>query len=106
VSTKTLKVVTTIMMVLCAGSLVLWPVLLGASPGPNASIAANKAYAYKFAGYIGIMVLFLVLSGIGAIWILRRTAAEYRTEQMENMRALVEATLADHQRTHDQTAMD
>jgi hypothetical protein len=86
------------MMVLCVALFVSWPVLVGVRPGPSASVAVNQAYAVKFVTYLSCIVLALILAGIGAIVIMRRTAAEYRAAQMQNMKELIEATLRDQQR--------
>ncbi|MEZ0326407.1 MAG: hypothetical protein ACAH95_10915 [Fimbriimonas sp.] len=97
-----LKVFTTIMMLLCVMFLIAWPVFLGDRPGPQAPKAVNKEYAYRFVTYVSLMVLALILAAIGAMGVLRRTAAEYRAQQMENMKDLIEATMADHQKkSHD-----
>ncbi|CAN5494290.1 hypothetical protein BH11ARM1_BH11ARM1_13060 [soil metagenome] len=93
ISNRTLKIITTALMVLCLVSLVAWPIIMGERPGPKAAVAVNKAYAVRFAEYIGLIVLFLVLSGVGALMILRRSTAEFKEMQMQNMRELIEATL-------------
>lgn len=95
-STRSVKLATSAALVICGVMLLGWPILVSNRPGPRAPIAETKSFALMFAGYVTLIVLFLVLAGIGAIVILRRTAAEYRSQQMENMRELVEATLADH----------
>lgn len=104
VSSLGLRIFTTAMLAACALMLLFWQSLVGERPGSAAPLEVNKAYAIKFAMTMGVLVLFLVLSGVGAILILRRTAREYREQQMHNMRELVEATLSDHQRKEEHEA--
>ncbi len=90
------------MMLLCVMLLIGWPVFLGDRPGPIAPKSETKEYAVRFVTYLSIMVLALILAGVGALGVLRKTAAEYKAQQMDNMRDLIEATMADHQKkAHD-----
>jgi hypothetical protein len=98
ITTTQLKVITTLMMVICFGMLVAWPLLLGERPGPAAPRIETKAFAVRFVSYISFMVLALLIAAASALGILRRTAAEYREQQMDNMRELIESTLKDTQR--------
>jgi hypothetical protein len=85
-------------MVVCVAFFIGWPVFLGDRPGPQAPLEVNKAYAVRFVTYLSLMVLALILSAVGAIGVMRKTSAEYKAQQMENMRELIEATMADHQK--------
>ncbi len=97
-----IKIFTSVMMLVCLLLLVGWPVLLGERPGARATLAANKEYAVRFVSYLSFMVFALVLAGVGAIGVLRTTTAEYKAQQMENMRELIEASMADHEKkSHD-----
>jgi hypothetical protein len=101
-TTTHLKVFTSLMLIVCVGFLVGWPVFIGDRPGPTAPLAANKEYAFRFVTYLGLMVLALILAAVGALGVMRRTAAEYKAQQMENMRELIETTMAEHKKkSHD-----
>jgi MFS superfamily sulfate permease-like transporter len=100
-TTTHLKIITAVMMVICLVMLLGWPMLLGDRPGPTAPRVENKAFAVKFVSYISIMVFCLLVAAVTSIGVLRRTAAEYRAQQIDNMRDLIEATLQDRKAAND-----
>jgi hypothetical protein len=95
ISTRTLKIFTSIVLVIGVVMLVAWPTLLGPRPGAEAGLEVNRAYAYRFVAYISTLVGLLVLSGISSLLIMRRVSAEYREHATENMRSLIEAARED-----------
>ncbi|HSI73344.1 MAG TPA: hypothetical protein VK934_09205 [Fimbriimonas sp.] len=100
-TTNHLKAITTVMIVVCLVMLFAWPMLMGDRPGPAAPKIENKAFAVRFVTYISVMVLCLIVAAAASIGIMRRTAAEYRALQMDNMRDLIEATLRDQKAAND-----
>lgn len=97
-TTKQLKWFTSAMIIVCIALMLGWSTIVGERPGPSQLLVETKRYAVRVLTYLGIIVLALLFSGMGAIAVMRRTAAEYREAQMQNMQDLLEATKADHAR--------
>lgn len=97
-STRGVKLLTGGLVLLCILLLVLWPIMMSYRPTPTSAIEVKKAFAVQFVAYVSFVILTLVGAGIGAIVIMRRTVAEVREAQMDNMKELIEATLASNQK--------
>jgi hypothetical protein len=102
-TTRTVKIVTTILIVSCLVMLAAWPFVMGAQPATTAALAVKKAYVVRLVTLVCFIVLTLVLSAIGAVIIMRRTVAEVREAQSTNMQVLIESTLAAHKKRAEET---
>lgn len=93
-----LKVITTVALLLGFGLLVLFPSVLMRRPAQTAPVAERRAFVrtlqYQLGGLLGCMVV----SGTGAILIMRKVRREYAERTRENMQELIEGTLQDHRK--------
>ncbi len=101
-STTQLKLFTGLCMLVCLCLFLRMPAVLATRPLAGASTVAKKQFAIQMFGWIGIIVFCLIGAGVAAIAISRRAAAEYRLAQMDNMRELIEASLADQKQGPDE----
>lgn len=92
-STKTLKLATTILAIIPIVMIVFGPWVLRRPPRSEA-----RAYVRRVALYGGLLAICAVGAGVGAYLILRRQTDEYREQSLENMKALIEATREDQLR--------
>ncbi len=100
VTTRGLKLFTGVMLV--AGTLLLatWPWLLGPAP-KKPTKAQVRVYGYRSVAYLSGLLVCVLSTGVGAILLVRRISEEFREESMENMKSLIEATLADSKKKQD-----
>ena len=95
-STRAIRVTTSVLIALCLLLGICWPFIMGGQPSASAETALKKAYAIRFVSYVSVLVLLLIGAAIGAILIMRRTVVEVREAQMDNMKELIETTLDAH----------
>jgi cytochrome bd-type quinol oxidase subunit 2 len=100
-TTRTLKIVTGSLIALTALLFIAWPFLIGGQPSAEAPVAIKRTFVIRSFSYIAFVVFLLVLTSIGAIWIMRRTVAEVRAQQVDNMKHLIETTLEAHKTKAD-----
>jgi hypothetical protein len=85
-----LKLLTTICLVVGLALLLPDGLLLKSAPGRDASLAVRRGYVEKLFLVNGLVVLCLVGAGVGSTLIVRKAKEEYRAESMKNLKKLLE----------------
>jgi uncharacterized membrane protein YphA (DoxX/SURF4 family) len=88
-----LKVFVTVTIGLATALLLAWPWVLAARPRSGEAL---RQYSVQFALYVTVLLVLLLISGIGAVYVARQAREEYAAQRRENLRELVEGTLQDH----------
>jgi len=78
---------------LATAMLLAWPWVLAARPRSGEAL---RQYSLQFALYVTVLLVLLLVSGIGAVFVARQAREEYAAKRRENLRELVEGTLQDH----------
>ena len=92
-----LKLFTGLMLLATLALLLFRSQIVGPVPHRSAKRSVALAYAKRDLGFTGMLLVTLTGAGIGSIVLVRRANAEYRRMSMENMQALIEGTIRDHQ---------
>jgi hypothetical protein len=71
-----------------------WPILLH-RPSKGAPVTAQIDFLTKGAYVVGICVVSFILSGVGAILIVRQARLEYQERRTEMLKELIEGTQED-----------
>jgi type VI protein secretion system component VasK len=96
-----LKVVTTAFVILGVLMLLSYPWIVGPVPKGQGKEALAE-YAMRFGIYIILSLLVWFTAAVLAVVTARRARQAYREEAMENFQSLMEETLKDHGRKHEQ----
>ena len=91
-----LKIGTTALMIFSVAMLFGYVWIVGPQPAPTAPRVEKIEFLRRWATFIGLEVVALIGSIVGAYLIGRKARKEYREQSRRNMEALLEATLRDH----------
>ncbi len=80
--------------------LLAWPWILGKQPSPEHH-RALQLYSLKFGIYVcALLIVFFANAALAwVVW--RKAREEYREQALNNMKFLIEATLADHRKADE-----
>ena len=92
-----MKKVLTALVVVGMGLLVAWPFVLGKQPAREHT-RALELYTLRFGLYVCVLlIVFFAMAALAwALW--RKAREEYREAALNNMKFLIETTLADHRK--------
>ena len=78
-----------------------WPWLIGHRPPKSAPKKAQIDFLTKGAIIVGVSMVTFVLSGVGAVLIVRQARLEYQDARTEMLKQLIEGTQEDIRNKHD-----
>lgn len=92
-----MKKALTALVVIGMGMLLAWPWVLGKQPSRDHH-RALEVYTLRFGLYVCVLlIIFFAMAALAwALW--RKAREEYREASLNNMKFLIETTLADHRK--------
>ncbi len=93
-----LKAVTIAMILWTLATVIVGPVWVGPPPHRPAKRPVVLAYSERALVFTTLLIVGIAGAGYGSVQMLRRAKDEYRRLSMENMQALIEASIKDKTR--------
>lgn len=93
-----LKTVTTALVVFGLALMLLWPFVLGERPAATAPRRAQAEYGVRLLTYFGVTAVTWLLVAGCAVMMVRQARREFLEKERQNLQALIEGTLRDHER--------